>query len=68
LKNRKHRFTRCDQVHPPHELTDDMVREMMPGASPDTLAMCEVALDPTCPKASTVCKNILLKWSKCQDK
>jgi hypothetical protein len=60
MKSRKHRFTRCDQPLPPHELTDDAVRAMMGGAAPEVLALCEVALDPLCPNASRVCKNILM--------
>lgn len=68
MKNRKHRFTRCDQTPPPHELTDDAVRAMMPGASAAVLALCEVALDQLCPNAARVCKNLLLKGAKCQDK
>ena len=63
MKNRKHRLPRVEQP-PQHELTDDMVRAMMPGASDEVLELCEVALCPESGRSARACKDLLMKGTK----
>lgn len=44
----------------PHEVTDEMIAELMVGAEPDVLSLCEVALDQSSPITARVCRDGIL--------
>jgi hypothetical protein len=66
MKKRKHLDEEPSKE--PHELTDDAVRAIMSAVDGELLALCEVALDQSCPNTSRACKDMLLKETRCLDR